>query len=306
MALAGGTASHFPGLLGPLVAAVVVAAATGGLPALRRLRGRLGAPRWWALALSPLFVGAVAVAISRATGDGPSLGTLADMPGLPAWSGPGVFLVVFLVGGVGEEAGWRGLAWARLRRGCGLRDAALALTVPWAFWHLPLFWIDSGLASMPLHVAPGWLLVLASGAVVLGWLYERSSSILVVALAHTAVNMASGTRGGEGLVAAAVSPAVIAAAVAVLRADRRAHTGAGHSAETEVGQPVSSSPPGRQEPVDRPDLGFSDRSRKGCSARVDRGEGGVGWPRRAPCASSTWRTDSPLPGTPPQSATVRE
>jgi hypothetical protein len=62
--------------------------------------------------------------------------------------------------------------------------------------------------------------------------------------------MVSGTRGGEGLVAAAVSPAVIAAAVAVLRADRRAHTGAGHSAATEVAQPVSSSPSGRQEPVD--------------------------------------------------------
>ena len=117
VALAGGTASHFPGLLGSLMATVVVTATTGGLPGLRRLRGRLGAPRWWALALSPLFVGAVAVAISRATGDGPSLGTLADVPGLPAWPWPGVFLIAFLVGGVGEETGWR--------------DAALVLTVPW-------------------------------------------------------------------------------------------------------------------------------------------------------------------------------
>ena len=57
---------------------------------------------------------------------------------------------------------------------------------PVAFWQLPLFWIASGLASTPLYVVPGWLLGLASGAVVLGWLYERSSSILVVALAHTA------------------------------------------------------------------------------------------------------------------------
>jgi hypothetical protein len=47
VALAGGTASHFPGLLGSLMAAVVVTATTGGLPGLRRLRGRLGAPRWW-------------------------------------------------------------------------------------------------------------------------------------------------------------------------------------------------------------------------------------------------------------------
>ncbi len=121
---------------------------------------------------------------------------------------------------------------------------------PVAFWHLPLFWIASGLASTPLYVVPGWLLGLASGAVVLGWLYERSSSILVVALAHTAVNMVSGTRGGEGLVAAAVSPRRHRRSGGGAAGRRRAHTGAGHSAATEVGQSVSSSPPGRQEPVD--------------------------------------------------------
>jgi hypothetical protein len=60
------------------------------------------------------------------------------------------------------------------------------------------------------------------GAVVLGRLYERSGSLLVVALAHTAVNMASGTRGGEGIVAAVVSAGVIVAAMGVLAADRRA------------------------------------------------------------------------------------
>ena len=227
VALAGGTASHFPGLLGPLAAGVLVTAVTGGRPGLRRLRGRLGAPRWWALALLPLLAGGSIVTISRAVGDGPSLASLSDMPGVPAWPWPAVFLTVLLVGGLGEETGWRGLAWPRLRQRHDLRDAALLVTVPWALWHLPLFWIDSGLASMPPYLVPGWLLGLASGAVVLGWLYERSGSLLVVALAHTAVNMASGTRGGEGLVAAAVSAAVIAAALIVLRADRRERAGSG-------------------------------------------------------------------------------
>ena len=219
VAVAGGTASHYPGLLGPLAAAVVVTLATDGSAGLRRMVGGVGAPRWWALALSPLLVGAVAAVLAHAFGNGPSTAELADMPGVPAWSWPAVFLVVLLVGGVGEEAGWRGLAWPRLRRHWTLRDAALLLTVPWAVWHLPLFWIDSGLADMPLYVVPGWLVGLASGAVVLGWLYERSSSLAVVALAHTAINLASGTRGGAGLVAAAVSAAVIAAAVLVLRAE---------------------------------------------------------------------------------------
>jgi uncharacterized protein len=204
-----------------VLAAVVVTAVTGGRPGLRRLRGRLGAPRWWALALSPLAVGAAAVSISRLASGGPTHASLTAMPGVPESSWPVVFLVALIVGGIGEEGGWRGLAWPRLRQQHGLRDAALLLNVPWALWHLPLFWIDSGLADMPRYVVPGWLVGLASGAVVLGWLYERSGSVLVVALAHTAVNMASGTQGGEGVVAAAVSAAVIAAAVLVLRADHR-------------------------------------------------------------------------------------
>jgi uncharacterized protein len=219
VAVAGGTASHYPGLLGPMVAAVLVTLATDGVAGLRRIAGGLGRPRWWALALSPLLVGAVAAVVAHAVGNGPSTAELADMPGVPAWSWPAVFLVVLLVGGLGEEAGWRGLAWPRLRRHWNLRDAALLLTVPWAVWHLPLFWIDSGLAGMPPYVVPGWLVGLASGAVVLGWLYERSGSLAVVALAHTSVNLASATQAGEGLVAAVVSAGVIAAAVLVLRAE---------------------------------------------------------------------------------------
>jgi membrane protease YdiL (CAAX protease family) len=219
VAVAGGTASHYPGLLGPMAAAVLVTLSTDGVAGLRRIAGGLGGPRWWALALSPLLVGAIAAVVAHALGNGPSTAELVDMPGVPAWSWPAVFLVVLLVGGVGEEAGWRGLAWPRLRRHWNLRDAALLLTVPWAVWHLPLFWIDSGLAGMPLYVVPGWLVGLASGAVVLGWLYERSGSLAVVALAHTSVNLASATRAGEGLVAAAVSAAVIVAAVLVLRAE---------------------------------------------------------------------------------------
>ena len=219
VAIAGGTASHYPGLLGPLVAAVVVTLATGGFAGVRRIVGGTGAPRWWAVAVTPLLVGAIGVGVAHLLGNGPSASALADVPGVPAWSWPAVFLVVLLVGGVGEEAGWRGSAWPRLRRHRSLRDAALLLTVPWALWHLPLFWIDSGLAGMPLYVVPGWLVGLASGAVVLGWLYERSSSLAVVALAHTSVNMASASRGGAGLVAAVVSASVIAAAVLVLRAE---------------------------------------------------------------------------------------
>jgi hypothetical protein len=65
---------------------------------------------------------------------------------------------------------------------------------------------------------PGFLVGLAAGAVVLGWMYEQAGySVLVVALWHTALNMGSATRAAEGFVAALVSAVVIAWAVMILR-----------------------------------------------------------------------------------------
>lgn len=220
-ALAGGSTSHFPGLVGPLLAAVVVTARNRGRPGLRQLLGRRGGAGWYAVALLPLMVGASAVVGLWLVGSGPATDDLSRMPGLPTWPWITTFAVVLIVNGLGEETGWRALAWQRLRDRHGLRDAALLLAVPWALWHLPLFWLDSGLGSLPPAVVPGWLVGLASGAVVLGWLYERSGSVAVVALAHTTITMMSGTAGAEGMVAATVSAAVIVTAVALLRAEAR-------------------------------------------------------------------------------------
>lgn len=69
-----------------------------------------------------------------------------------------------------------------------------------------------------------WLLGLFAGAVVLGWLYVRSSSsILLVALWHTAYNFTAATEGTSGTIAAASSTVVMLAAVVivVLEARRR-------------------------------------------------------------------------------------
>jgi membrane protease YdiL (CAAX protease family) len=85
-----------------------------------------------------------------------------------------VFVLTFLVNGYGEETGWRGFAWPRLRQRHSLGGAALVLTVPWAHWHLPTFWLDTGLRGFSPAMVPGFLLGMAAGAVVLGWLYERT------------------------------------------------------------------------------------------------------------------------------------
>lgn len=234
-ALSGGHLSHFPGLLGPMTAAFIVtavAAGRAGLTDLMRRMARWRVPlRWYAASLVPLAAALVALAALWLAGHGlPSLAQLSEMPGLPAVSWFGVLALALLVNGYGEETGWRGFAWPRLRQRHTLGGAALILSVPWALWHTPTFWIDSGYRGFPVFMIPGLLVGLAAGAVVAGWLYEHArSSILVLALWHASLNMVSATKGAEGLVQAVVSATIIGWAVLILRADH-ANRHAGRSA----------------------------------------------------------------------------
>jgi uncharacterized protein len=223
VALTGGSLSHFPGLLGPLAAAFLVAAIHQGGAGTKDLLARMVrwrvAPRWYAAALVPGAVGLLAVLGTALAGGGwPSASDWGSMAGLPAVGWLGVLVLVFLVNGYGEEVGWRGFAWPRLRERHTIAGAALVLTAFWFGWHLPAFWIDTGMREFERWLIPGWIVGLAAGAVVLGWLYERSgSSLLIVAVFHTMLNMASATPAGEGVPRVAVSMVVIAWAVLILR-----------------------------------------------------------------------------------------
>ncbi|HZD70354.1 MAG TPA: nitroreductase family deazaflavin-dependent oxidoreductase [Actinomycetes bacterium] len=248
VAAAGGRLSHFPGLLGPMLAGLVVGAIVRGRAGSQDLLTRMTRwrvpVRWYAAAAAPAGAGLIALgALVLAGRDVPSLEELASMPGLPEVGWAGVFALVLLVNGYGEEAGWRGFAWPRLRERHTLGAAALMLAVPWAIWHTPLFWIDTGMRSITLVAIPGWLLGLAAGAVVLGWLYERArSSVLVVALFHALLNMASATEGTEGIPAGVVSALVIIWAIVIVRSDGRRRT-ASAAAKSVPKPPVAEAPP---------------------------------------------------------------
>jgi uncharacterized protein len=228
LAATGGEGSHVPGLLGPAIAALIVTAIVDGRRGLRELgrrmrRWRLPA-RWYLVALAPLVTGALGIAILLVVApDTITLRSLGSFPGLPDVGWLGVFVLALAINGFGEEVGWRGFVWPRLRRRRSLGGAALALAVPWAIWHVPTFWLATGMDLEP-YVFPGWLLGLAAGAVVLGWLYERTGSLLLVALFHASLNMISGTD-VPVLPAALTSMAIIVGAVALLRwtARRDAH-----------------------------------------------------------------------------------
>ncbi len=182
-AIAGGHWSHFPGLLGPALAVAAIVLAV----------------RWMA-----------------GTSPGPGI---SDMPGVPDLGWFGVAAFVLVIGGFGEESGWRAFAWPALRGGRSLASAAVLLAVPWAVWHVPLFWIDSGMRGFSIVMLPGFFMSLVCGAVVLGYVYDRSGALAAVALWHTMLNMATSTHATE-VAAPFVSMVLILWAIWIVRTDR--------------------------------------------------------------------------------------
>ena len=215
--------SHVPGLVGPMLAALVVTAVTdGGAGPARLLRScvRLPSGRWLAAALSPLALLILAVLTTRPFDDGFRWSDLGRFDGLPSAAGPlGVLALLIVVNGVGEEAGWRGFLQPALQHDRPVKTATLTVTAIWALWHTPLFLLDTGLGTMPLAMIPVWLVGLTAGAVVLAWLHNHTGSVLAAALWHGTYNWAAATEAAEPAVGALVTAGVIAGALVLVRRD---------------------------------------------------------------------------------------
>ena len=100
----------------------------------------------------------------------------------------GLIVVSFLA--LFEEIGWRVWLLPRLVTRIGTRRAVVATSIIWALWHVPFqlsgIQYIKGVSSLGLSLAvvPG---TMAAG-LILGWLWLRSESIWLVAIAHGASN----------------------------------------------------------------------------------------------------------------------
>ncbi|GAA2740783.1 CPBP family intramembrane glutamic endopeptidase [Kitasatospora cinereorecta] len=138
------------------------------------------------------------------------------------WGLWGVAAALLVVDGLGEETGWRGFALPALQRRHSPLVATLLLTVAWAGWHAPMFAVVDTYHSIAGPLLVGWFIGLFCGAVVLTWLYNRSGSILLVAIWHTAYNIVSGTEAAKGVLAATSTTLVILLAATLVRLEIRA------------------------------------------------------------------------------------
>jgi len=138
-------ALHYLASFGPLLAALIITAATEGSQGIRQLLAGLW--KWrvglgWVLfaTLSPVALFALAAIVGYATnGTWPDLALLGEVDYLPYLGIMGAFLLWLLTFGIGEEVGWRGYALPRLQQKHSALTATLMLGVVWAFWHLPAF-----------------------------------------------------------------------------------------------------------------------------------------------------------------------
>lgn len=213
-----GWPTHVPSLLAPLLAAVVVVGFTTGRSGLGDLARRMTdwrlSPTSWLVVASPVVVLSLAlIAMSLGGKDLPSWTDFAGFNGLPAYGVLATALLVFVLNGLGEETGWRGFLQDRLQHRFSPLAATLIVAVIWAFWHAPFFFVLSTYTGFDATTLVMFPLGLASGAVVLTWLYNRSGrSILAVALWHTLYNMTVATAGATDLIQAVVTATVMVAA----------------------------------------------------------------------------------------------
>ena len=223
-----GWPTHLPALLAPLAAALIVTARYDGRAGLADLGRRMVRVRvrvrWWAFAVSPLLVLALVLMVDAvAVRTLPAADDFARFSGVPSgWGALGVGATIIVINGFGEETGWRGYALPQLQHRYRPLPATLIVAGLWAGWHLPMFFVVDGFRSFTAAITVGWLFGLFCGAIVLTWLYNRTGSILLVALWHGTYNIISGTSAATGLLAAVSTTLVMILAVALIVLELRA------------------------------------------------------------------------------------
>jgi membrane protease YdiL (CAAX protease family) len=91
----------------------------------------------------------------------------------------------------GEEIGWRGYALPSLAKRFGWARSAIVLGVIWAFWHLPVFFVQGAdKYGQSFYI---YLLQVTAVSVAITWLYFRTrGSLLLCMLMHSAINQSLG------------------------------------------------------------------------------------------------------------------
>jgi membrane protease YdiL (CAAX protease family) len=179
---------------GPFAAAVVVLkldARSQGVKQLINSLLRWRVPLFWLLmtVLSPFVVMLLALVMTGETDKLLSGEICRDL----IVGGRFIELIVFagVLRGLGEEPGWRGYALPVLRGRFGPLLATLALWPVWLCWHLPSFLMR----DFQLGAWLGFSFGILAASVWSTLLYDRTRSVLMIAIWHALINITRGMAG---------------------------------------------------------------------------------------------------------------
>ncbi len=179
-------------IIGSALPAFLVMAAVRGRAgvvdlARRCLRWRVGL-RWYLLAL--LGVPIATVLTATALFGTETLNALAEKwPLLVTVVLPHLLLII-VFSNVAEEVGWTGFLLARLQDRYGPLKASAIVTIPFALFHLPGFFVETGSALLALVLLGILFIPLLASRVVVAWLYNNTNrSVLLAGLFHSAFNV---------------------------------------------------------------------------------------------------------------------
>jgi uncharacterized protein len=226
------------GMAGPALAAMAAAAASGGEAGLKAFALRLARFPWrspwpWLLGPTPAYALAFVLLARYAVGAPvPDLADFLRYPGLPEIAPVFTFDLVLAGAGIGQEVGWRGFALPRLQDRFGPLGGALAVSIPWAVWLLPLLLLHFTATGTPSDVgatlALAGVLIVSSSLLLAHVVARTEGGIAAAATWHACLRFATATPGARDGVAAQVTLVLAAAAavlvVAELRARRQGRT----------------------------------------------------------------------------------
>ena len=84
-----------------------------------------------------------------------------------------------------EEIAWRGFLLNKIATAKGKKTALIYVGMIWAIWHIPMWTIRNSLGFREILIYFIWTILIS---LVLGMLYYRNKSILMVSLAHMIFN----------------------------------------------------------------------------------------------------------------------
>jgi uncharacterized protein len=185
------------GVIGSVIAAIIVTSLTRGKRGVRRLLGGLRRwrvrPRWYAAAclLVPVLT-VIGLGVRAALGIDPAVpegSALAATLAGRSWIGIALtFPILLLWACFGspllEEPGWRGFAVPHMQKRIPVAWAALLVAAIWGLWHLPLFLAFD--ANLPIALS-----LITMHGFFLGWLYINTRSLLIAVLGHASLTVAN-------------------------------------------------------------------------------------------------------------------